>query len=98
MERTERIAGLIEEFSVEELRRTTLQAIDHAYTACAEVAEANAKLQGALGVLGELRDENRRLREALGKRPIRAPGTGRRRSVRATLGRPARWARRRLRP
>ena len=49
MERTERIADLLDELSVEDLRRTTLQAIDHAYKSSAEVAEAHGDGAGRAG-------------------------------------------------
>ena len=65
IDRSERIAGLIDDLSVEDLRRTTLQAIDHAYKSAAEVAQAWATYEGALGTIAELTDENRRLRERI---------------------------------
>jgi hypothetical protein len=73
-ERSERIAGLIEDLSIEDLRRTTLQAIDHAYKSAAEVAQAWATYEGAMGTIAELRDENRRLSERIDT--IEAQGLG----------------------
>lgn len=72
--RTERIAGLIEDLSIDDLRRTTLQAIDHAHKSAAEVAQAWATYEGAMGTIAELRDENRRLRERI--EAIEALGLG----------------------
>jgi hypothetical protein len=64
-DRSARIAHLIEGQSIDELRRTTLQAIDHAYKSAAEVAQAWATFEGAQGTIAELTDENRRLRETI---------------------------------
>jgi hypothetical protein len=64
-DRSKRVAGLIADLPVEDLRRTTLQAIDHAYKSAAEVAQAWATYEGALGTIAELKDENRRLRERI---------------------------------
>jgi peroxiredoxin len=72
--RSDRIAGLIENLSVDDLRRTTLQAIDHAHKSAAEVAQAWATYEGAMGTIAELQDENRRLRERLEE--IEAHGLG----------------------
>jgi peroxiredoxin len=73
-QRSERIAGLIDDLSIEDLRRTTLQAIDHAHKSAAEVAQAWATYEGAMGTIAELRDENRRLRERI--EAIEAQGLG----------------------
>jgi hypothetical protein len=62
-DRSKRIAGLIDNFTVDDLRRTTLQAIDHAHKSAAEVAQAWATYEGALGTIAALKEENRRLRE-----------------------------------
>jgi hypothetical protein len=94
MERNERIAGLIEDMSVEELRRTTLQAIDHAYKVSAEVAEATAKLQGALGTIEALREENQHLRRRLAGRG--GPAQRSVNAARSTAARSVRWVRRQV--
>lgn len=62
MERTERIAGLLDDLSVEDLRRTALQAIDHAHKSAAEVAEAHARWANEASLVAQLMDENARLR------------------------------------
>ena len=64
-DRSRRIAGLIDDLSTDELRQTALQAIDHAYKSAAEVAQAWATYEGALGIIAALKDENRRLRERI---------------------------------
>jgi len=64
-DRQTRMSALIEDKSIEELRQTTLQAIDHAYKSAAEVAEAWATFQGAMGTIAELRESNRQLRERI---------------------------------
>ena len=64
-DRSKRIAGLIDNLSVDDLRRTTLQAIDHAHKSAAEVAQAWATYEGALGTIAALSDENRRLRQRI---------------------------------
>ena len=94
-ERSSRIEALIGDCSVDQLRQTVLQSIDHAHQSAAEVAEAWAMYEGAQGTIAELLDENRRLRaqvqELQGGRP--AP----RRSS-DLLARPARSVRRKLAP
>ena len=94
MERTERIAGLLEELSVEDLRRTTLQAIDHAYKASAEVAEAQATVQGALGTIAALRAENQQLRDRLAGRG--GPAERSVKAARTTAVKSVRWAQRKV--
>ncbi len=64
-DRSKRIAGLIDNLSADELRRTALQAIDHAHKSAAEVAQAWATYEGALGIIAALKDENHRLRERI---------------------------------
>ena len=64
-DRYARMAALIDDRSIEELRQTALQAIDHAYKSAAEVAEAWARYEGAMGTIAELHDSNRRLRERI---------------------------------
>ena len=63
--RARRIAPHLENLSIDDLRRTTLQAIDHAHKSAAEVAQAWATYEGAMGTIAELMDENRRLKERI---------------------------------
>jgi hypothetical protein len=94
MERTERIADLLEDLSVEDLRRTTLQAIDHAYKASAEVADAQATVQGALGTIAALRAENQQLRDRLSGRG--GPAERSVAAARTTAAKTVRWAQRQV--
>ncbi len=64
-DRSIRVADLIAGHSIEDLRRAVLQSVDHAYKSAADVAEAWAMYEGALGTIAELKDENRRLKEAV---------------------------------
>ena len=64
-DRSKRIAGLIGDLSADDLRKIALQAIDHAHKSAAEVAQAWATYEGALGTIAALKDENRRLRERI---------------------------------
>ena len=96
MERSERISGLIGDLSGDDLRRTTLQAIDHAYKSAAEVAEATAKLQGALGSIAALRDENKMLRAMVGRKALKRSMLQPRPTLRHHVARSARWARRQV--
>lgn len=64
-DRSKRIAGLIDNLSADELRQTALQAIDHAHKSAAEVAQAWATYEGALGIIAALKDENHRLRQRI---------------------------------
>jgi regulator of replication initiation timing len=93
MERTERMAELLDGLSAEDLRRTVVQAIDHAYKASAEVAEAQATVQGALGTIATLRAENEQLRHRLAGR---GPAERSLEAVRTSAARSVRWARRRV--
>lgn len=65
MNRSARIASLIERSSDDDLRRATLQAIDHAYKTSAEIAQISAVHEGAIGVIAQLQQENDRLRERI---------------------------------
>jgi len=95
-ERSARIAALIGDCSVDELRRTVLQSIDHAHQSAAEVAEAWAMYEGAQGTIAELLDENRRLLARVQELQV-APQQRPRRNSDLLAG-PARAARRKLSP
>ena len=98
--RSERVERLIEGKTVEELRRATLQAIDHAYKSAAEVAEMRAIYEGALGNISELTSENQRLRtrvETLERQYARLAAT-RAWHTAQRMARGARTARQRLTP
>ena len=96
MERNDRMAGLIEDLSGDDLRRTTLQAIDHAYKSAAEVAEATAKLQGALGQIAALKAENEVLRGLVSPRALERSRRPTHPTLRDRAARSARWVRRRV--
>ena len=94
-DRSTRIASLIGDCSVDELRRTVLQSIDHAHQSAAEVAEAWAMHDGAQGTIAELMDENRRLRAMVKELQFRPERSKRNSDL---LAGPARAARRKLSP
>lgn len=94
-ERSSRIAALITDCPVDQLRQTVLQSIDHAHQSAAEVAEAWAMYEGAQGTIAELLDENRRLRARLRELLPDAPASKRNSDL---LARPGRLVRRKLAP
>lgn len=55
-------ASLVDSHSVAELKLAVLRAIDHARKTSAEIDEYRARLDGALGALSALREENRQLK------------------------------------
>jgi len=64
-DRLGRVELRLADMSIEELQLTALQAIDAAHHAAAEVAEAKAFYEGALGEFARLSAENSELRELL---------------------------------
>lgn len=64
-------APIIDRGDIQELKLALLRSIDHARKSAAEVAEYKAKLDGALGLIAELRSEIEILRRHLGTAPDR---------------------------
>lgn len=58
-------AAIIDSQSIDELKLTVLRAIDHARKSASEIDEYKARLDGALGQLEGLREENRILRSRI---------------------------------
>ena len=90
--RSARIEPRLADMSAQQLQLTALQAIDAAHHAAAEVAEARAVYEGALGEVARLSEENRVLRELLDDldadmSPIRRAWHGARTAMRAIKGR-----------
>lgn len=62
-------APIIDGGDVQELKLALLRSIDHARKSSAEVAEYKAKLDGALGLIAQLRSEIESLRRSHGIPP-----------------------------
>lgn len=58
-------SSIIDNQSDTELKLTVLRALDHARKTSAEIDEYRARLDGALGALVALREENRQLKKQL---------------------------------
>jgi hypothetical protein len=58
-------AAIVDSYSEAELKLAVLRAIDHARKTSAEIDEYRARLDGALGTLAALREENSQLKVRL---------------------------------
>lgn len=58
-------AAIVDSYSEAELKLAVLRAIDHARKTSAEIDEYRARLDGALGALAALREENSQLKVRL---------------------------------
>jgi hypothetical protein len=58
-------AAIIDSYSIPELKLALLRAIDHAHKCSAEISEYKAQLDGAIGTIHGLQEENESLKVRL---------------------------------